>query len=241
MSLADADRPLSRSEASAAVESTGWRYVLENLCASVPVGSLAQAAVAADTSIQAAGGEADAHLRVDLRPDRVELSVRTRSRGVITAVDTELAQRLTTALAAVGLTVAPAHTAGYARPVEMLEVAIDAMDIPAIRPFWKAALAYVDDVSDPGPAGALVDPAGQQPTFWFQQMDEPRPQRNRIHLDVTVSHDEAQDRVDAALAAGGHMVNDSYARMFWVLADAEGNECCICTWTDRDEYGRPTV
>jgi 4a-hydroxytetrahydrobiopterin dehydratase len=241
MSLADADRPLSRSEASAAVESTGWRYVLENLCASVPVGSLAQAAVAADTSIQAAGGEADAHLRVDLRPDRVELSVRTRSRGVITAVDTELAQRLTTALAAVGLTVAPARTAGHARPVEMLEVAIDAMDIPAIRPFWKAALAYVDDVADPGPAGALVDPAGQQPTFWFQQMDEPRPQRNRIHLDVTVSHDEAQDRVDAALAAGGHMVNDSYARMFWVLADAEGNECCICTWTDRDEYGRPTV
>jgi hypothetical protein len=21
----------------------------------------------------------------------------------------------------------------------------------------------------------------------------------------------------------------------WVLADAEGNEACVCTWTDRDE------
>ena len=37
----------------------------------------------------------------------------------------------------------------------------------------------------------------------------------------------------AALAAGGTMVNDSYARAFWVLADPEGNEACLCTWEDR--------
>ena len=27
---------------------------------------------------------------------------------------------------------------------------------------------------------------------WFQQMDEPRPQRNRIHFDISVPHDEAR-------------------------------------------------
>jgi len=72
---------------------------------------------------------------------------------------------------------------------------------------------------------------------WFQQMDEPRPQRNRIHLDVAVPHDEAPARVQAALDAGGVMVNYGFARAFWVLADVEGNEVCVCTWQDRDPAG----
>jgi 4a-hydroxytetrahydrobiopterin dehydratase len=41
--------------------------------------------------------------------------------------------------------------------------------------------------------------------------------------------------VRAALGAGGRLVDDSFARSFWVLADAEGNEACVCTWTDRDD------
>lgn len=65
-------------------------------------------------------------------------------------------------------------------------------------------------------------------------MDVPRTQRNRIHFDITVAHDEADTRVQAALAAGGVLVSDAHARSFWVLADAEGNEVCVCTWQDRD-------
>jgi 4a-hydroxytetrahydrobiopterin dehydratase len=117
----------------------------------------------------------------------------------------------------------------------MLEMAIDAMDIPAIRPFWKAVLAFVDGPGSQGPHGAIVDPAGQLPAIWFQQMGTPRPQRNRVHFDITVAHDEAEPRVCAALAAGGRLVDDTFARSFWVLADAEGNEVCVSTWTDRDE------
>jgi 4a-hydroxytetrahydrobiopterin dehydratase len=109
------------------------------------------------------------------------------------------------------------------------EVAIDALDIPAVKPFWKAVLGYIDDGEM-----AIVDPARIGPPFWFQQMDEPRPQRNRIHVDVTVAHDVADARVAAALAAGGVLVTDRWARSFWVLADAEGNEACVCTWQDRD-------
>ncbi len=54
-------------------------------------------------------------------------------------------------------------------------------------------------------------------------------------FDITVAHQEAEARVRAALDAGGRLVDDSFARSFWVLADAEGNEVCVCTWTDRDE------
>ncbi len=229
-------RPLTRTEASLAVESIGWRYLLGTLCASYPVAALEGAAAAAGAALQSIGDEADGHLRVDLRSDRVEFSLQTRSLGVVTARDVEWAHRVAGALSALHLTVAPARSDHYARPVAQLELAIDAVDIPAIRPFWKAALAYDDDPADPGPTGAIVDPVGQQPAIWFQHMDRPRTQRNRIHLDITVAHDEAEARVRSVLRSGGRLINDSYARMFWVLADAEGNECCICTWTDRDEW-----
>ena len=106
---------------------------------------------------------------------------------------------------------------------------IDAMDRDEIRPFWAAVLDRPDNGGD-----ELVDPDRVGPAVWFQQMDSPRPQRNRIHLDVTVSHDEAPGRLARALAAGGRLVSDVRAPAFWVLADAEGNEACICTWQSRD-------
>ena len=55
-------------------------------------------------------------------------------------------------------------------------------------------------------------------------MDAPRPQRNRVHVDVFVPNDAAEARVAAALAAGGRLVDDSHAPDWWTLADAEGNE-----------------
>jgi 4a-hydroxytetrahydrobiopterin dehydratase len=216
------------------VEAIGWRYLLGTLVAAVPVPSLAEAVRLGAAAVAACGPDADDHLRVDLRPDRVELSVQTRALGAVTEDDIELVRAVTTALAGLGAAPAGAAGAQFGRPVQMLELAVDALDIPAVRPFWQAVLALVDDPADPGPTGALMDPAGQLPTVWFQQMDAPRPQRNRIHLDITVSHDEGLARVRAALAAGGRLVSDSAARAFWILADVEGNEVCVCTWQDRD-------
>lgn len=235
MSEPDLDTPLSRTAASAAVAGIGWRYLLGTLTASVPVRSLAHASEVAAAAVAACGQDADAHLRVDMRPDRVELSVQARALNVVTSRDAQLARRIGTALAGLGLAAAGPTSATSPRPVQALELAIDALDIPAIRPFWKAVMGYADEPGGDAGQGAIVDPAGQLPAIWFQQMDSSRPQRNRIHFDITVAHDEAEARVRAALAAGGHLVDDTFARSFWVLADAEGNEACVCTWTDRDE------
>jgi 4a-hydroxytetrahydrobiopterin dehydratase len=49
-----------------------------------------------------------------------------------------------------------------------------------------------------------------------------------------VPHDQAETRVTAAIAAGGHLVTDEHAPSWWVLADAEGNEACVAT-----ELGSP--
>ena len=229
------DVALSRTAASRAVEAIGWRYLLGTLCTSVAVESIDQALRVSAEAVGACGPDADGHLRADLRTDRAELSLQTRRLGVVTARDVGLAQRISAALRLLGTATAGATSVALPRPVQMLEMAIDALDIPAIRPFWKAVLAYADDPADTGPSAAIADPTGQLPAIWFQQMDAPRPQRNRVHFDITVAHDEAEARVRMALAAGGVLVDDSYARSFWVLADVEGNEVCVCTWTDRDE------
>ncbi len=222
---------LSRPVASAAVEAAGWRLLYKSLAAAVPVDSVQQGLEVAAAAAAACGDHADAHLRVDLRPDRVSLSVSTFELGVVTARDTELAGEITAAVHGLGKELLPA-TGGH--PPQLLEIAIDAVDIPAIRPFWLAVLGYAPEPGSDVMPGSIVDPAGELPNLWFQQMDEPRPQRNRIHFDLHVPHDEADRRIAAAIDAGGKLVSDAAARSFWILADAEGNEICICTWEDRE-------
>jgi 4a-hydroxytetrahydrobiopterin dehydratase len=222
---------LTRTAASDAVEQIGWRYLLGAFATSVVVSDLKQAARVAGAAVTACGADAEGNLRLDLRADRVELTLQDASSACVTARDIELAFGITDAVRDLGL---DTRWSAAARPVQALELAIDALDIAAIRPFWKAVLGYVDEPGHDGPEDPLVDPVRQAPALWFQQMDAPRPQRNRIHFDITVSHDAAPARVAAALSAGGTLVSDARVRAFWVLADAEGNEVCVCTWQDRD-------
>ncbi|HEX9339000.1 MAG TPA: VOC family protein [Pseudonocardiaceae bacterium] len=214
----DINEPLTRQASSDAVTHLGWRHVLGTLITSVPVPSLAGAAEIA--AAVASVGDADTRLRLDLRADRVEIVV-GQAQVPLTGRDVALVERISA--------VVPERGPGTHRTVQSLEIAIDAIDIPAVLPFWRAALGYVDESSN-----SVRDPIGQGPAVWFQQMDAPRPQRNRIHLDISVPHDEASDRIRAALAAGGVLVSDAEAPAFWVLADREGNEACITTWQGRD-------
>ncbi len=229
-----AGRKLSRTEASDAVSELGWRYILGTVRTYVRVESLAEAADVAVRVVAAAGRDADECLRTGIRHDRLIIAVQTLATGSVTARDVEVARRISAAVAALGRAT-EADAGGVApRPVQLIEIAIDAIDIASIRPFWKAVMGYDDEPGAAGPQDGLADPAGESPTIWFQQMDEPRRQRNRIHFDVSVPHDEAQPRIQAALAAGGELRSDAGAPAFWILADAEGNEACVCTWQGRD-------
>ena len=230
----DPDRTLRRQEASEAVTGLGWRYVLGLLRAGLPAGSLPEAADLAGRVVAACGTEADGRLRIDLRRDQVVLSLQSPATASVTPREVALARRISEVAGGLGLATDAGVGGTAPRSVQVIEVAIDAMDIPAVRPFWKAALGYTDEPGQTGPEDPLVDPVGQGPAIWFQQMDAPRHQRNRIHLDISVPHDEAQRRIQATLAAGGKLVYDAEAPAFWVLADPEGNEACITTWQGRD-------
>jgi 4a-hydroxytetrahydrobiopterin dehydratase len=197
-----------------------WRVVRNDASTHFRTRSFAEGLALVD----AIGGVADAANHppdVDLRPDGVTVRLRSGTDGRLSERDVALAGQISAAARELDV---PIDLGG----LQSVQVAIDAMVIPDVLPFWRAVLGYeqVDDAD-------LIDPSFQGPPFWFQQMDAPRPQRNRIHVDVYLPVDQAEARVAAALAAGGHLVSDENAPEWWTLADAEGNEVDVAPWPDR--------
>ena len=199
-----------------------WRFALGAIHAAFAAGSYPTAAEFV-VAVTDAAEQLVHHPDIDIRyPGTVHVTITTHAVGGLTTLDVDLAREISRLA-----TVAGIITGGP--PIQVTELCIDTMDEAEIRPFWAAVLDY--DVVDAD--GSLVDPRRQGWSIWFQQMDEPRTDRNRFHLDVSVPHDLAEERIAAALAAGGRMVSAERAKAFWILADAEGNEACICTWQDR--------
>ncbi len=154
------------------------------------------------------------YLNLDLRSAGLTVSLGRR--------DIALARRISAAARELGIPAGPGA-------VQLVNVTLDALAGAEVLPFWRALLGY-GQIGDE----YLSDPARRGLGFGLQQMDTARPQRNRMHLDVAVPHDQAETRISAALAAGGHLVSDAHAPMWWVLADAEGNEACVATWVGRE-------
>ncbi len=219
---------LSRTQAQQAAQPHAWRYLLGRFEAVYPVASLRDGGALAQVVAEAASPQSG--VAIDLRSDRVRVMVGTM-RGVDNDV-VALLDLVALAIQRAGWTPAPPTSSRYVRPTMAMEIAIDTLDASAIRPFWKAALNFHES-----PDGSLFDPADQLPSVWFQQMEDPRTERNRFHLDVTVAHDEAEARIAQVIAAGGRVGPTSLPPSFTVLIDAEGNEVCICTWSGRDERG----
>ncbi len=151
---------------------------------------------------------------------RVSFVLTSHDVGGVTPRDLDLAVRVQEIADTLGATADPGQPARY-------DIAIDCTDADAVRPFWRVGLGYTEVVGDDGME--LVDPRGLAPRVWFQHMGTARTDRNRIHLDVYVPGDDAEDRVAAVLEVGGVLLTDDHAPDWWVLADVEGNELCVCT------------
>jgi 4a-hydroxytetrahydrobiopterin dehydratase len=156
---------------------------------------------------------------VDLRSDGVTVRLKVSETGELSEGDVALAREISTAARELGL---PVDLTG----LQSYQIAIDALVIPDVKPFWASVLGYLQI------ADILVDPHFEGPTIWLQQMDAPRPERNRIHIDLYLPEDQAHARIQAAVAAGGRIVNDAHAPGWWTLADPEGNEVDVAPWPD---------
>src|ERR1700731_2735684 len=100
--------------------------------------------------------------------------------------------------------------------------------------FWRAVLGYVPLADDNAPLADdnAVDPLGHGSTVWMQELDEAKPLRHAMHIDVSVAREHVKARLEAAIAAGGRIVDESHAPSWWTLADRAGNRACICGWPD---------
>ncbi|TFV95378.1 VOC family protein [Leifsonia flava] len=160
---------------------------------------------------------------VDLRREGVAVKLVTRGIRDLSTRDLELARAISAAAAQRGLVADPSR-------IQVLQVAIASVPDAAVLPFWQAALGYVRPNET-----HLVDPLRRNSSFFLQdEMPADRPRRGRMHIDVAVPHDQVRARIDAIVAAGGRIADDSEAPEWWTLADAENHGVDITTWWGRD-------
>jgi 4a-hydroxytetrahydrobiopterin dehydratase len=210
-----------------AAGSDGWRVVGDGACAYFATDSLAQAARLVQAISQLPSVE-DHQPDIDVRPDGVTVRLLTKSPDYygMSRRDVDLAAQISAAARSLGLSGDPSK-------VQSVLVIPGGPDVAALMPFWQATLGY--ERRPDTPDEDLVDPRLRGPAFWFEQMKETRPDGGgAIHISVWVPYEQAQARIDAALAAGGHMVRDDYAPAWWTLADAAGNEADISTIETRE-------
>src|SRR3954452_14887248 len=137
----------------------------------------------------------------------VELSagivVDLRATGVRVRLDSdEHAEAVSAGARGLGLGANPAV-------LQQLSVVFESANPSGVRRFWQRVLDYA-----PGEDGGLADPLRRDPAIRVRQSTEPRPLRNRIHLDVV--------RPAAAVAQAG--LGEASGPYGVCHTDPDGNE-----------------
>ena len=219
----------------AAADLTDWRKLGQGLHARYAVNDFATGA----RFVAAVGEAGDAlghHPRVTVGKAYVDLTLVSDdavyrdgegAEHVVTLVtqqDVDLARRISEIAAEHALVADPAA-------VTTVEIALDTAHAATIAPVWAALLTGSADSQGHGSIGDDVrDATGRVPILWFQDTDEHETPRQRFHLDVWVAPEVAEQRIAAAVAAGGVITDDSQAPSFTVIADPDGNKACVCTY-----------
>lgn len=172
-------------------------------------------------SIGQAAEDTNRTVDIDLRRSRVDLRLSGDGDGSggsgITEVDISLARGISEIVLDAG---AVMECASLAR----VELALDTPAWKEIGGFWAAVLN--SEVVADGDWADVGDRNQALPLVWFQPSarDEPR---QRWHPDIWIDPAQLQPRIDAALAAGGRVIDGG------TLSDPQGNKVCLCTWRGR--------
>ncbi len=157
---------------------TDWRVLDGFATAWFDAPSLIDGAALAGRIVESSDGS-----MVDLRPT-----------GVRVRLDSdEHAAAVSAAARDLGLTANPAV-------LQQLSVVVESTNPSAVMRFWQHALDYA-----PGPDDGVVDPLRRGPAMRTRRSTEPRPLRNRIHLDV-VRPAAAVEQADVGAASGPYGV-----------------------------------
>lgn len=159
---------------------------------------------------------------VDVRPEAVVVRIPYRGPEGIPAAAPDFAAAVSRAAAELKLTPDPSRA-------QSIGIYVATHSRTDVRPFFEAALGY-EAFGDTD----AVDPLRCGPQLAFNPIAGDVPARGRTHLDVFVPADQARARVEAALAAGGRLADDSHAPDWWSLASPDNHGVDIAAWTDTD-------
>jgi 4a-hydroxytetrahydrobiopterin dehydratase len=200
-----------------------WRKLAQALHARYLIPNYPAAAAFVSALAEVAESQ-DHHPDLRLAAGTVDVSLCTHEDGLwVTQKDVDMARTISEIAKELGLTPDPAA-------VTQLEIALDTAHEDQLSPFWSVLLtgSAHNKIYD-----SIFDPSGRVPGLWFQGTDEHDTPRQRWHFDLWLAPEVADDRIVAAVASGGSIVDDSAAPSFTVLADPDGNRVCICTATGR--------
>ncbi|MFC9918708.1 4a-hydroxytetrahydrobiopterin dehydratase [Agromyces binzhouensis] len=140
----------------------------------------------------------------------------------VTRLDVDLARRITEIAADHGIAADPTS-------VSVIELGLDTARSATIAPVW--AVLLTGDAAAQGhgsPSDEIRDATGRVPNLWFGDADGHATSRQRFHVEVYVAPEVAEQRIAAAVAAGGTIVDDSDAPSLTVIADQDGNTGVVC-------------
>lgn len=141
----------------------------------------------------------------------------------VTQRDVELARRISDLARDHG---APADPSS----ITAIELALDTAHVQSVAPVWSALLTGGGDAQGRGSISDDVrDATWRVPILWFQRTEEHETPRQRFHIDVQVPFDVADQRIAAALAAGGVVVQAADPS-YIVIADPDGNLACVARY-----------
>jgi len=125
-------------------------------------------------------------------------------------------------------------------------ITFDCADPDRLAEFWAAALGWhIEPMpavlarivqSRPELAGAraaVSDPLQRSPKLWFQRVAEPKPGKNRMHLDCNTAGRNREAEIQRLVALGASVLQrvteqlGEYTGSHVVMADPEGNEFCL--------------
>jgi 4a-hydroxytetrahydrobiopterin dehydratase len=160
--------------------------------------------------------------QVNVVSERVTVRL-TREVWNIESVHIDLARSISKIADSLGVVADPGQ-------VQEVQVAISAKSDSIDLSFWRAVLGYDAMLGD-----NAIDPLGNSSTIWMQELDEAKPLKHAMHIDVSVPQKFAEARLKAAVNAGGIVIDDSHAPAYWILSDRSGNKVCIASWPDGAE------
>lgn len=221
---------------------TDWRKLAQGLHARYVIDDFGAGARFV-SAVAAAGDALNHHPRAVIGDGHVDLELVTADaiyrddEGTehvvewVTQQDVDLARRVSEIASELGLDADPAS-------VSEVELGLDTADSATIAPVWAALLT--GDPASQGrgsPGDEVRDATVRMPNLWFGDAPQDDGTGQRFHVEVYLAPEVVEERIAAAVAAGGVVVDDSESPGLTVLADQDGNRGVVCVDTSAARNG----